>query len=204
MGAGWVPTDRVLNTFDANGKLTSTENQVWAATYWSNVDSNVLTYDNVNNVVLRESLKWSSGSYTQDKAVRYSYIATATPTGYSIATQTALTWDSGNNVYRQWTDDDSTHFYYDTVPLGIKTNSATISDIRIYPVPTGDFVNLQMPSTGYYNAMLVDMNGKLVKMYSGLAAAAHRLDLQDVPNGNYMLHIDAGGKVATQKLVVAR
>jgi hypothetical protein len=196
-------TFRWFNSFDANGWLTGSERQEWvyALSIWKNMDSLVLTHDNAGNVLLRESRGWDGNAYVPKVANSYTWVPTATPSGFSMASNTAKTWNSTANIYEPVTDDDSISYFHDVMPVSVANTYKPAPHISIFPNPAGGFVNIDaLPGTNY-NVIIIDMAGKIVKSFSG---NQHRLDVQDIPAGNYLLQVHAGGAVAVEKLVIAR
>jgi hypothetical protein len=200
--SGWVPVYRLLNSFDANGKITGIERHEWMTSYWKNIDSMVLTLDNNGNVLLQEARAWDGSAYVHTTAHSYTWVATATPSGFSMASNTAKTWNSTTNTYAPVTDDDSISYFHDVV-VSVPGTPALAQPVNIYPNPAGGFVHLGAVQSTYH-AIITDMAGRVVKTCSGDGKLTTRLDVQDIPAGNYILQVHAGGNVSVEKLVIAR
>jgi hypothetical protein len=196
-------TFRWFNTFDANGWLTGSERQEWvfALSYWKKIDSLVLTNDNAGNVLLRESRAWDGNAYVNNVANSYTWVPTATPSGFSMASNAPKIWNSTANIYEPSIEEDSVSYVYEVLPVSVVNTYKPAPHISIFPNPAGGFVNIDaLPGTNY-NAIIIDMAGKIVKSFSG---TTYRLDIHDIPAGNYLLQVHAGGAVAVEKLVIAR
>lgn len=202
MSPGWETVTRWFNSFDANGRLTGSERQGWVTASWNNIDSIVLTLDNAGNVLLRESRAWDGSGYAPNTANSYTWVATATPTGFSMASNTVKTWNATTNTYAPVTDDDSISYFHDVV-VSVPGTPALAQSLNIYPNPAGGFVHLGAVQSTYH-AIITDMAGRVVKTCSGDGTLTTRLDIQDIPAGNYLLQVHTGGRVAVEKLVIAR
>ncbi len=90
-----------------------------------------------------------------------------------------------------------------TPATGVNEMSAA-SMISVFPNPASNSVHLQFNATGLpITVTLTDMSGKQVirKRYKALNNTD--LDLQDIPNGTYILHAKQGSDTYNQQLVVS-
>ena len=84
-------------------------------------------------------------------------------------------------------------YKFDLNPV-LSTHELTNSNIRIYPNPAIDIINIDLPKNLNYQANLHDINGRLISSMTNKSA----IDIQNVPQGTYLIEIkdlDSGQKV---------
>jgi hypothetical protein len=94
------------------------------------------------------------------------------------------------------------------LPPNEELNCALSSDgfgaetFGIYPNPAQDYFNLSLTSTDLSNAKvdIYDLNGKLV--LSKMSDSNQRVDVQQLNSGMYVVLVESGTKIFTQKLLV--
>lgn len=88
-------------------------------------------------------------------------------------------------------------------PNSISTNDVNPSTTwEVYPNPAKDFVKvtLQGVLAADAQAQLLNFNGQVVATFNKMALSNHLLQLPDLPTGLYILHIQNGTQVHTEKL----
>jgi Pregnancy-associated plasma protein-A/Secretion system C-terminal sorting domain len=79
-------------------------------------------------------------------------------------------------------------------------------EIRIFPNPTSQFLNLQFPLHWAANTktlQIVDWSGRLV-LQKVVDTEGGVLDLSGLPNGVYFLHLNIANQILTRKIILAR
>ncbi len=84
-----------------------------------------------------------------------------------------------------------------------------LSNVRLYPNPASTFLNLSFDAATETNAeiFITDISGRTVKQQTISVAAMqqqHRLDISDLPNDMYLIHIVCGDQVKSEKIMVIR
>ena len=85
--------------------------------------------------------------------------------------------------------------------LGVEENSFEIKNIKLYPVPTKDILNIKIPNNiekGHLK--LFDINGKLV-MEKELENETSVLSLQNLQDGIYILKITIDNKTISKRVI---
>jgi hypothetical protein len=201
-GTSWDALYKEQNTFDAAGNRIRSENQYrdmgsWEPTYAMNY-----RYDANRNILEREYLEWDGGSYMPVSTREYSYV----PENY-VLTEVAKTWNDIGGLYLPAAMDDSIRYYYNN-SVSVGKAPVAMNGISIYPSPASTQVHLQMNLAGQqqYTVTLYDAAGRVVKFFANTGSGATRssMDVHDVPSGNYVLVLNAGGTTAREKIVIAK
>ena len=83
--------------------------------------------------------------------------------------------------------------------LGINDLDATW--IKVYPNPNKGIVNISLQGTETYDITIADMMGKEM-MHTTMAPGTQRIDLNQLGNGIYILRLQSGSQIYTQRIVV--
>ncbi|TXG35141.1 sulfatase-like hydrolase/transferase [Seonamhaeicola maritimus] len=76
------------------------------------------------------------------------------------------------------------------------------SDLRLYPNPTSNFVNLSFKqSIQKLELELISITGQLIKKVNGTNANRPRIDVSNLPKGTYILRINADDKLTIEKVI---
>jgi len=110
--------------------------------------------------------------------------------GYS-ATEKLTYFKKGNEVWG--------------TPIGIENPKATKLEVKIFPNPTRDYVQLQLESESNTstNARIFSLDGRKV-LETQLSSGETRIDLHNVRQGIYLLQLNSAGIYSTHRLVVNR
>ncbi|MCO5234549.1 MAG: T9SS type A sorting domain-containing protein [Chitinophagales bacterium] len=90
------------------------------------------------------------------------------------------------------------------VPTAIKENLSSAS-INIFPIPTRDKINIQMPpniQNNFLNISIFDYTGKQVYHSSNNISGIHQIDCSQLPNGMYLITATDGQQLASEKFIV--
>ena len=87
---------------------------------------------------------------------------------------------------------------------GVKNHSTELNTF-IYPVPSHDgFVFIESKNQDITKVEVLDVLGNLVLSTSAKDEAKVKLNLADMPNGNYFVRMYSGNSVSTKKIVVIK
>nr|MBS0036766.1 T9SS type A sorting domain-containing protein [Saprospiraceae bacterium] len=91
--------------------------------------------------------------------------------------------------------DQDHHDCFKAVELVVDCHSSGISDnelkgIEVYPNPVSNLINIQTTSTGSYDYLIYDSQGRL--MQSGRVSTDHSIKIGNWPTGPYFLHLRDG------------
>lgn len=107
---------RTANTYDDNGMLVSTLEQMWVISQWTNSKQTTGTYDQDGNLLTETSRKWVNNEWVNDRLLTYTYDGSGkrlTAVGqqwdgtvWTNSEQSEFTWDAGGHLltelYQQW------------------------------------------------------------------------------------------------------
>lgn len=129
--------------------------------------------------------------------------------GFNTGNGVSLSWTLGETIVPTFTAQDGsitlTHgFQQRVVVTAIQENIEVSVDIKVYPNPAIDVVNIRFesPVDDEVQVSLLDSYGRLVKsdvMEAGMTEK--QLNLQDVPGGIYYLRIIKGRLINVYKVV---
>ncbi|HOI88246.1 MAG TPA: T9SS type A sorting domain-containing protein, partial [Lentimicrobium sp.] len=99
-------------------------------------------------------------------------------------------------------------FNFRCVALGVEDPADLLGKANIFPSPAAGEVNIQMKSTVYGNAevSVYDLLGKtrIERQVQITAGQIRNFDLENLPDGIYMINIKHEGVSATSKLIIRR
>ena len=95
---------------------------------------------------------------------------------------------------------DFTIEVFDTTTLSIDENVA-LSDVKLFPNPAASEVNIQTPSI-IDSVSLFDMSGKQVLSLNDLNTQNHKLNLQNLSKGLYLVRVKSQNTVINKKLLI--
>lgn len=86
--------------------------------------------------------------------------------------------------------------------LGVDESRELRLRFTLFPNPSGGSCLLRMEQTEDVTIMICSMEGRSVRSYEG-TGALFSLDVQDLPDGIYLVKVTASGWISTGKLIVA-
>jgi hypothetical protein len=192
----WQLASGMDKTLDANGNVILVVNKLHNGTGWENMNERHYTYDANGKVLTHELKEWNGGTLENKLMDTYSYNSDG-----NILKSTSRPWDGTAYAVLPGSTD---RYYYYGFPVSVGKAPATTQGIEVYPVPASSSFTIQMPGGGQYRAHLYDGMGRLVKTQTDLSTGIANLNVQDLPAGNYVLQVQAGGNVASQQVVIAK
>lgn len=98
------------------------------------------------------------------------------------------------------------HHYEHHFPVSTSTIASQNDELIAYPVPSSNFINLKWetakPTT--INARLVNLQGQVVKQWSGHAAGTYTKSIHvgGLPAGNYIVIFEGGGELLRKEVSI--
>ncbi len=89
--------------------------------------------------------------------------------------------------------------YDSTGTVGINSIS-TVNQLKVFPNPAQDFVTIENDNLLFNRIKIIDINGKLVKQIDQNNLTG-KLDISDLPGGQYIFSFETADKVITQKII---
>jgi hypothetical protein len=127
--------------------------------------------------------------------------------GYNVNGGLSISWTLGETIIPTFQNGNLilTHgFQQQLIVTAIEENIDVLVNIRVYPNPASDIVNIQFeePADGEVIITLMDSQGKLVKRdLIEKAMTEKQMNLQDLPGGIYYLRMIKGKLVNVYKVV---
>lgn len=88
-----------------------------------------------------------------------------------------------------------------TLGVTLSTRNVTALDFELYPNPTNDIVNIQLPTNvNEANASLYDFSGRLVKTKK-VSTSNQLVDLEDLGSGMYILKVQFEDKLGVKRII---
>jgi hypothetical protein len=129
--------------------------------------------------------------------------------GYNVNGGLSVSWTLGETIIPTFRSQDGTMtlthgFQQKMIVTSVEENLDLQVDIKIYPNPASDIVNIQFgtPVDGEVVLSLLDSQGKLVKRdIIESAVVEKQINLQDFPPGIYFIKLTKGKLVNVYKVV---
>lgn len=127
--------------------------------------------------------------------------------GYNVNGGLSISWTLGETIIPTFQNGNLilTHgFQQQLIVTAIEENLDVLVNIKVYPNPASDVVNIQFeePADGEVVITLMDSQGKLVKRdLIEKAMTEKQMNLQDLPGGIYYLRMIKGKLVNVYKVV---
>jgi hypothetical protein len=135
-----------------------------------------------------------------DNEVTQAYIDGTT----STVTLYANSKDGGNGTVRVVATTRDGSSLSDTISIRINQPGVTAIEtieneqVKIYPVPAGDYVKLAMPEGERGKLTVVDLNGKAL-ITQAIASEETTVDVSSLDKGIYLIRVETGNKVQVLK-----
>lgn len=203
-GSAWVNTERYAYRYDASGRLTeiylvrldggSTDTTIMHHNHYdanNDIDTLTITGYAVRGYPFRKRKYHSTyNSFKQPLVV------------------TEYQWD--DNLKKWGTASYQQRYYYEPyMPSGISTRVGYDKRISLYPVPATDYLQIEMaitkPQTLHFAIAFAD--GRIAQSWSVPAAGVNykdRIDIKDLPAGNYLLRASSADGEAVRQFNVIK
>jgi hypothetical protein len=87
-------------------------------------------------------------------------------------------------------------------PLSVEAEVVVESNSALYPNPTSEFINIELPGTDEATISVVNMKGQIVHTTSSRGQKAIRVDLSGLKGGVYLIHVSQSGEKFTKRIIV--
>jgi hypothetical protein len=200
----WENSGQTLYTYNTAGQVTVLENLYWNSTLWTPSRRSTNAYNttgDVSSITEEMYIPVGAGGYENQRRTLMSYNSY-----HQETVETEESWNAGTNQFEMQNFDGEMRYYYEEYTNSVKDNKATASSLNVYPNPAKGSLKLR---TSFADAtaasvLLLDMSGRMVQQLQLPVAKQHNasLDVSALAPGTYILNMNAGGKVSTQKVVV--
>ena len=215
----WVNKWIYKNTYDNNGNMQTCLTQNWEIDNWVNNKLYSHIYDNNGNLLTEFRQPWENDEWVNEDKYEYIFIQ-------GKVNATAYKWDEDN-----WVESFYNAFLYITMGgkyvydhfafnlelyytdfTGIEdphTNPEN-SPILCYPNPVTDQINIEIDpiwQAKNYRLELFSQTGQKVRSFeisSNIGSSIAPIEVGDVPPGLYLLRIEAGKHIFSQKIIISK
>lgn len=200
MNGTWTNGNRVTYTYHANGKVLTELYESWDAmlSSWKNENKATYTYNSSNLLTKTFRERYMNSNWENDRQTDYTYNNFG-----QILVETEQLWFASkwNLVYQG-------RNYYETYFPASVNDVASQSQLKLYPVPARDRVNLQIGLEQPATVMVTiqDMTGKTVKFVNLPTVSQYNgyIDVAALPAGSYTVKMTGAGAPVIQKLNIVR
>lgn len=205
---GWKPGYEGFYTYDGSGRLidlTTKRNTAGAGApaVWGNFLRDSLFYKAGNNTAVADTLfrydASSGGSYINIFQLGIEH----TPLG-QMSKVTTMRWD-GISKY-EYGPQDSTLSWYWGFNVDVNDVKPAVEVIKVYPSPASNMLHIALEGIADKQVQfaIVDMQGRVAKVWAETAKPQTTIDITALPAGNYVLRLDDGTQMATKKFAVVK
>ncbi|GAA4457749.1 T9SS type A sorting domain-containing protein [Rurimicrobium arvi] len=192
-GTGLVNVSKASYLYNASGKPVTINTYIWntGTATWDNDQVMVYRYDASGYLSRISVAMWNSSTAAYDSIVRVDF----TNNIHGQATsESSFSFDSGS-----WKVSDGDHkynYYYEDYTTGVKELQAQQAEIRLFPVPAADELELQIRQEHpqALEVAVIDLQGRVCisKQYAAAANISDRISVARLPSGNYLLRLNNG------------
>lgn len=202
--------------FNSLGKLTQFTILIPTAGVFEPVGRQLFEYDALNRLVFHrvQDKELNGTGYVEMERLTYYHTANRMVPDSMHVDNFRLPTSSTNAVYYAYDSNDSlirtqvnnsTRTVQSVSRRTYKPLSTSVSPIQrleftAYPNPTIDQLHIQLTDPQLATVSIQSFSGQTIKQLV-LAPGQSSINLQDLPTGMYLLHLQAGGKSAVHKLV---
>ena len=137
--------------------------------------------------------------------IRQEVIASAG--GNSTMEGMSVSWTLGETVIPTFTKGNlilSQGYQHQLIITSVKEPLRTVIDIKVFPNPAGDVLNIQLgaPANGETSLKLIDYQGNILKMeIIESTVSVKQVNMQGIPAGIYYLRMTYGKLINVYKVV---
>ncbi len=192
LGGFWMNAVKNTTTYDAlGGSVEITQN--WLGLAWVNSERNTNTYDSKMNFVNRKGETWQNNAWERDYESGYVLTYNAND---QITERITKAWDPSSNTIKEYEKEVYSNF----MVLGT-SKSLPQSEVKVYPNPATDHLNISLGSKEKAIAVVTDLTGKVVLSQALQPAGFHCLNLTGLAKGSYLLKLETNKGTSIQKII---
>lgn len=162
----------------------------------------MITYYNTTANSLTYALKSLSSPADNNPVIsKTNYRDASTPSTTPVNPRVDIDLTAMKAVFA-WNDNYVNMFDAENTPASITEASPNGQKVmQVYPNPTSDFINIKTTNEDGYTIALYNITGQEVLM-NNFQGSSHRLNLQNIPKGYYLLKITSGISSYSEKLII--
>lgn len=198
----WQGLNEYYYTYNTHGDIIQEVVNYWDlfVQMWGPQSKIYYYYDFTYNLTDAIEKRFDNPVFADYAWVKWLYNSSGLP-----VEKTSYMW---NDVIGGWLPEKSNaskKMYYYEANSGIVAGSEKNDDWMVYPNPAASFIIIKAKgnvNTGCRIA-LSDMQGRHVREWNEGAGTTYNLQVQGIPNGQYLLHIIYGSEEMTKLLIIA-
>ena len=231
-GNGWIPSAKYIFTYNANNVISSYKKQqytnggwqdaekvayvlvndfpqtktvyTWDNNQWKPLYQNSYTYDSHQNMLTEIQSNWDNtqNSFLYFKRKEWTYNQAHQPLSYQ-----SLMWDKTNQTWLARKGDFYYRYYYENyMPTQVDEKHFNVEHLTLFPNPAKDFLNVSLKTNQPtdYTGYIMDITGKTIKDFTIDNNSPVQVPVQDLPDGNYLLLINANGNNYTKRFLISK
>ncbi len=201
-GNGWLPNSKVHSIFDAQGHLQKQESNFKTSTGWKIFVIDAYVYDKNNLPLSCTRVQIDALTGVQRNDIRYTWEYNAQ---HQLVTERSERWQDTKGKFEAQSSDYENRYYYEAFTNDVPDGPIQTPALTVYPNPAHTLLNIEITGNSTATSLhLLDMNGRVVKQQQLPTAKQFNttIDIANLPAGNYIMQLNAGGKVMTQKVTV--
>jgi len=188
----WQYESRITKEYNSAGQIILDKVQLWNNQNYEWHDPSILyeyDYDSTGSLILYKKSFCTLDDEIWHQITKKTYSCDAS--GDRLL-KLVFDWDSIANQWELYSESD---YYYSSLGTGIEY--AQHEDVRIYPKPTSNIINIT-GLTQPAELKLYSIQGRLVKTESQVESS---VDISDLPAGVYILNLISGNQVLRKRIV---
>ncbi|MGI6718429.1 MAG: T9SS type A sorting domain-containing protein [Bacteroidales bacterium] len=211
LGKSW----KLKYMYDGNNNLVKSEQYMWTGNTWQYSTSEVYTFDNNNNCLVWDHYVGNNitdrNEYSYDNT--YTYDQIVYPENPESIIGKAVPMAANMVTTKKWyTEDDTSmelvyvcdfNYIYDEVPSSIDNCLLAASNVRIYPNPASETLNVLLSNDNIISKVeLLDASGKNVYTLQNINRNNCSLDINSLDKGMYIINITTSRGIIADKVIV--
>lgn len=189
----WINEYKRESIFDNNNNMTSQTASLWNETNneWVYSWKRESNYDENNHLIMNSNYNWSTDLQIWIGTSKYESIYNDEE---KVDIRIYYVWNDNTN---EWTLDEK-EFLYRTI-TGIPEDFET-DNLMIYPNPVESVLNIKRQSTDNINCSIISISGQKLMQFQ-LSGSNAQINVDNLPKGVYMLHINNGTTTTVRKII---
>lgn len=197
---GWVIKDKDTYTYSGS-KLQSIEKEFYSGGSWFKSRKDDYIYNSGSqyaDTVIEQLWDGVGGAYANSRRLGYRYT-----TSGKVAYRQTEQWD-GTKWTEQQNQEMKDYYYYD-FSNSVNEVANTNNGIKVYPSPASNNINVTIDGKATdANISIIDITGKTLKTVKANTANTINISVSELPAGSYILNIDNGNEVRTERFVISK
>jgi hypothetical protein len=207
-----------IGNYDNTNYVYTTYNAMDPSPTWASIQSNlprfpvysvIISRDDPNTIIL--GTEFGIWACQNGNSASPTWVQSLTGTNPDMPFPQAPVFDMVEVTQKAWT---GSRIYAGTHGMGIWVTSSFLTSvepdntriakiqIKVYPNPANNYVNVQTEIKGAYTLNIYNMSGLLVESFSGQSNGLIKLNTSEIKNGSYFIEVLGDHQKAVSKLLI--